>query len=90
MVSEDVLMSTLQSMSTSRGRETEGSKNRDQLGLTAHDDDTRPRTCDYHCVRVLHRQNPSGPVKIYNLSVTNWLHIIFIYVVINQSVKASA
>lgn len=52
-------------------------KNRNQLGLTAHDDDTRTRTCVYPYVHVLYRQNPAGPVKMYNLSA-NCSHCFYL------------
>lgn len=77
MLSEDVLMSTLQSMSTSRGRETGGLKNGSVrfsstlgdskmvlLGSAADSGTPDPGTCDYHHAEAF----PLWPWEAYKFS----------------------
>lgn len=72
MLSEDVLMSTLQSMSASRGRETKGLKNGSvRPGSTWLHQTLEPVTSTMYM--LLH----FWPWEVYNFSATTWFHIIF-------------
>lgn len=72
MLSEDVLMSTLQSMSTSRGRETEGLKNGSVRPSSTWQYQTlEPVTTTTYILLYF------WPWETYNFSAIAWFRIIF-------------